>query len=247
MVKKRSNKKIIEKTPNSKVEHAYLKFPWQELEEISGHSTPKYVYVNPKDIEQKLEQSPYDEYTFLHTHPVPEKFWFFPVSNTDVRKLSYPSVGDIFELMGDPKRREGVIVTRGTKTGKVYGYLILRKTEKTPVIGENGENDTPVKQYPLYRDPSDTVEDYQKDLEKICEAYHLKYKMVGIAGVKRKKVVIAPALILSLTLGLFFLSSNLTGNVIANLSNKTTSFLGVSLLIIGLVAGFFWMKARKKK
>lgn len=45
---------------------------------------------------------------------------------------------------------------------------------------------------------------------------------------------------------LFFLSPNITGNAISNLTTKTTSFLGVGLLIIGLVAGFFWLKRRKK-
>ena len=46
--------------------------------------------------------------------------------------------------------------------------------------------------------------------------------------------------------GIFFLSSNITGNAIADLTTKTTSFLGAGLLIVGLVAGFFWVKSRKK-
>jgi hypothetical protein len=46
--------------------------------------------------------------------------------------------------------------------------------------------------------------------------------------------------------GIFFLSSNITGNAIVDLTTKTTSFLGAGLLIIGLIAGFFWLKAKKK-
>jgi hypothetical protein len=46
--------------------------------------------------------------------------------------------------------------------------------------------------------------------------------------------------------GIFFLSSNITGNAIADLSTKKTSFLGAGLLVVGLVAGFFWVKSRKK-
>jgi hypothetical protein len=45
--------------------------------------------------------------------------------------------------------------------------------------------------------------------------------------------------------GLFFLSSNITGNAIANTSQQTTNILGVALLGIGLVAGFFWSRKRK--
>jgi hypothetical protein len=46
--------------------------------------------------------------------------------------------------------------------------------------------------------------------------------------------------------GIFFLSSNITGNAIADLSTNTTSFLGAGLFVVGLVAGFFWLKRREK-
>ena len=47
--------------------------------------------------------------------------------------------------------------------------------------------------------------------------------------------------------GIFFLSSNITGNAIADMITKTISFLGAGLVIVGLVAGFFWIKSRNKK
>jgi tetratricopeptide (TPR) repeat protein len=47
--------------------------------------------------------------------------------------------------------------------------------------------------------------------------------------------------------GLFFLSSNITGNVIANLSTNTNSWIGGVLLAVGLIAGFFWIKNKKKR
>jgi len=52
--------------------------------------------------------------------------------------------------------------------------------------------------------------------------------------------------VISLIGSLFFLSSNVTGNAIANLNVQNSSFLGAGLLIVGLVAGFFWVKSRKK-
>jgi len=51
--------------------------------------------------------------------------------------------------------------------------------------------------------------------------------------------------IAGLGVGLFFLSSNITGNAIADLSVKSSSFLGAGLLIVGLVAGFFWLRRNK--
>jgi len=52
--------------------------------------------------------------------------------------------------------------------------------------------------------------------------------------------------IISLLIAIFFLSPNINGNAIANLSIKITSFLGIGLLIINLAAGFFYLKKRKK-
>lgn len=43
-------------------------------------------------------------------------------------------------------------------------------------------------------------------------------------------------------LGLFFLSSNLTGNVIRNISNLTLNIIGATLFVGGLVATFFLVK-----
>ena len=44
--------------------------------------------------------------------------------------------------------------------------------------------------------------------------------------------------------GAFFLSSNITGNVIANLTNQTSSFIGAGLLVIGLISGSIWLRSR---
>ena len=46
--------------------------------------------------------------------------------------------------------------------------------------------------------------------------------------------------------GLFFLSSNITGKVIGNLTNSTSNIIGAVLLVVGLVGGFFWFNERKK-
>lgn len=55
----------------------------------------------------------------------------------------------------------------------------------------------------------------------------------------------ATASIVGVLGGIFFLSANITGNAIANMTNSTSNFLGAGLLIIGLVSGFFWIKGKK--
>ena len=47
---------------------------------------------------------------------------------------------------------------------------------------------------------------------------------------------------ISLLGGLFFLSSNLTGNVIGNMTNLTSNWIGGILFAIGLIGAFFYFK-----
>ncbi len=56
--------------------------------------------------------------------------------------------------------------------------------------------------------------------------------------------VTATSAILGLVGGSFFLSTNVTGNVIG-LSNTTSSWIGGALILIGLIALGFWVKNRK--
>jgi pilus assembly protein TadC len=46
-------------------------------------------------------------------------------------------------------------------------------------------------------------------------------------------------------IGLFFLSSNLTGNVVSSLSQAYSNIIGIALFLIGLVGAFFYFKKEK--
>jgi len=48
--------------------------------------------------------------------------------------------------------------------------------------------------------------------------------------------------IISMAAGLIFLSPNITGNIIGNPSSISLNMLGPSLLVIGLITGYFWLK-----
>ena len=53
--------------------------------------------------------------------------------------------------------------------------------------------------------------------------------------------------ILGIIGGLFFLSSNITGNAIGSLSNSSASIIGATLFIIGLSFGYFLLRNKRKK
>lgn len=99
----------------------------------------------------------------------------------------------------------------------------------------------------------------QRLLDEIARKLHLQIKYVpakgycyspGIGFLKKKKDLeqrlSAIIGITGFSLSLFFLSSSVTGNAVGTLSKGSGSLIGVILLILGLAAGFFWLKNRKK-
>ena len=78
----------------------------------------------------------------------------------------------------------------------------------------------------------------------------LKGKWKGLRGVveegseKTARIAVATASIIGLLGGIFFLSSNLTGNVVGNMTNSTSNWIGGILFAIGLVGAFFYFKKR---
>lgn len=70
-------------------------------------------------------------------------------------------------------------------------------------------------------------------------------KYLGRRESRKLEKTVETVAIIGLFGGIFFLSSNITGNAIANMTNSSSNILGAGLLIVGLVAGFFWMKSRR--
>ncbi len=65
----------------------------------------------------------------------------------------------------------------------------------------------------------------------------------GLGTGLEDKAAVAAAVV-GLIGGVFFLSSNITGNVIGNLNQTATNGLGVVLFIIGLVGAFAYFKRK---
>ncbi len=73
-------------------------------------------------------------------------------------------------------------------------------------------------------------EELHTELEKKKKLEHIVSSVVAVGGILGS---------------FFFLGSSVTGNAIANLNVQNSSFLGAGLLIVGLVAGWFWLKGKK--
>jgi hypothetical protein len=62
----------------------------------------------------------------------------------------------------------------------------------------------------------------------------------------RRRKVLAPAII-GIVVGIFFLSSNITGNVIGSLNQTSSNWIGIILFVIGLIGAFAYFRKGKKK
>ncbi|MBM3228631.1 hypothetical protein FJZ20_01995 [Candidatus Pacearchaeota archaeon] len=85
------------------------------------------------------------------------------------------------------------------------------------------------------------------DLEKLSEVQDgLNAKISELRTRRRAGNSSVTVAILGVLGGIFFLSTNITGNAIANIGQGFGNILGTALLFIGLVAGFFWLKYYKR-
>jgi hypothetical protein len=253
MVKKRSPKFIIE-DKNPLEEHAYLRIPGMEMQDISQKSSRDKVDVDPAKVKSLLNEYS-GKYSSLHEHTLAqngEEEWGY---------VATPSGGDLGYFLSNKygaRQKAMHIAQRNGNSGKIEGYITLRKTKETNLIP--GDKN-PFFGYDMARSIVDMDEGSEANriLDKIAKDYNLQIRYTPAKGFKfdSKKLkfvkqnsleqkLSATTAIMGLIGGLFFLGSNLTGNVIADLPVKTTSFIGASLILIGLIASFFYLKTKKK-
>ncbi len=168
-----------------------------------------------------------------------------------------------------PKNKEDMVAVLTYKLGQVdhqikytkdglnnQGYQELALKHLESIAGELEKSD--LKEYQkqkfagsiqrrAYRISNDPYVAKNHELDEMAielvEEMEKKYGVKPHPALERSLSLIAVSGILG---GIFFLSTNMTGNVIADLTTKTTSFLGAGLLVVGLVAGFFYIKSKKK-
>ena len=94
---------------------------------------------------------------------------------------------------------------------------------------------------PRYRTPLELIEGAKKLGRELGQELRAELEKKESLE-QRLSAVIAIA---GLGAGLFFFGSSITGNAIGSLSESSSNFLGIVLLAIGLIAGFFWLKNRR--
>lgn len=94
---------------------------------------------------------------------------------------------------------------------------------------------------------SNKLADNPKLDEKAIALVERMEKKYGVRPHSALERAAATTSIITIFGGLFFLSPNITGNAISNMTSKTSSGIGAILIILGIVLGIFWLKNRKTK
>lgn len=256
---RRTPKEVIENARDPKRESAFIKWPREEPVDVSGERAEESVKKSSsKFLFERLKHrgSPYMD---IHTHK------YTGGLNS---MLYFPSSEDIKLFLSNRKAKMMVIATRKEKTGEVLGYYILRKTKETPkVTSWISEIDKPGSSahelaisYLSHSLGLVSSYNYAKKhidlLDKIKKEYHLQERILPTKGYAAYKgefykpnnleKMAEAAVFVMFFAGLFFLSSNVTGNVIANLNKITMNILGIILFALGIVGLFFYSRRRKQ-
>lgn len=262
---RRSPKEVIEQEGSPKVEHAYVKFPYEELVNVDLYSDENFVDMDLRKLRILLEEHKDQPYIGIHTHTV-TRDGKTPLSKA-IHGKSLPSYGDIIGFLKDRNMKMDVIATRDVQTKDVRGYFVLKKGRKSKKIRNSKRStSTLMAEFSSYdkaiKDPKSL--EVLGELKKITEKYGLKYRIIPAKGYefdkenfsfeslekesdypKARTLETQLASIIAIAgigVGIFFLSPNLTGNAIANLTTKTSSLIGAGLFIIGIVGSYFWFK-----
>ncbi len=251
---KRSPKKIIEsERPDG--EHIYLHSPDLELTDISDFPVnAQGVSFDPKKAEEVFKKS-HGPYSNLHTH-----------IRLDGAPSAEPSPKDIYLFLSHlPKFSH--VVQRDANTGKIEGNTVLQRTRNTK---------TPTSYDAYWNTLKTLVTDnpsWHQLTGKIAKELNFRVKYIPTKGYEidsakgvyvnssrdnkstsvpqsRLERASATASILGIIGGAILIFSNFqTSNV--SFSPGATPFnwqlwLGIVLILIGLVGGYFWMKGKKE-
>jgi hypothetical protein len=89
----------------------------------------------------------------------------------------------------------------------------------------------------------DWAERYRANAEK-TRALIKKRGITGNTNLESRAAVAAS--IIGVFAGIFFFSSSITGNVIGSQSTRSTTIIGSILIVLGIIAGYFWIKNKKE-
>ncbi len=241
-MKKRTPKEVIESKKRPYTESSFAKFSGKEIKDITAREGFAGSSADMELVKKLIKENENEKLTHIHNHPN-----FFPYLG-GIFGSPIPSSADFLMFLGDDRIKTMVIAQNNAYSGKLEGYGVFKKTKRTPDKKPNYvqrffyETSTGVglSRIALKHYVNKFGLNYRFVPAKDYKLNGLKNKFVKKSGIEKKVAGIIG--ITGVGLGLLFLSSVITGNVIGNLENLTPNLIGKFLLGIGLIGSYFWIK-----
>ncbi|MBI2632005.1 hypothetical protein HYW75_03305 [Candidatus Pacearchaeota archaeon] len=272
--KKRKTVEIIESSPEPAKEHIFYNFPGMETEDLTDYdrSTENRARTLRRKHEE-IAKVAHGSLTHIHTHSSEvQKYSFLSrflysligMGREEFEKSkemsALPGYIDLEGFLKVSRIRTMTIAVRDPKTGKVLGYHVMRKTKNTSKYDGIVEEDISKYEDEImsaleHNNPKEASDAF----DNFALKYHIKHRMLPAGGytinksrsnfVKKGKLEKAVSTLILIFLGnsLFFVSSNITGNAIANLSQKSSNWIGGVLFFIGIIGAFFYFRTKRSK
>ncbi|MBI2047043.1 hypothetical protein HYT26_02675 [Candidatus Pacearchaeota archaeon] len=246
--KRETPKEVIESIKRPYFEHIWVKYPGEKMINVTSSHTIATAEADMDKVAKLVQEHLGKRLTSAHNHPN-----YNPFLKGILGSKPTPSLSDFNNFLGEDRVKTMVIAQNNAYTGELEGYGVYKKTKRTPSA------EPPLFQRFLYGFASEigltkTALNYYAGNFDIkyrfipAEGYHLRgNKFVKSDKKSLEGKVSATTAIIGLLGSIFFLSANLTGNVISNLSLKTSNMIGVVLFLVGVVGGLFYFRRKFSK
>lgn len=118
----------IESFRDPKMERVYVKFPGDEIRDITATSATYYSETDITLVPNYLDKLKTKHARYMHNHPT----YLVPFTNLPFSGSSYPSGGDLTTFLSRDHIKSLVIAETNPRNGEVRKYCLIRKTRKTP-------------------------------------------------------------------------------------------------------------------
>ena len=261
--KRKAPREIIENAGSVKKEHSFMKYSGENLKNTTLISGSWWTISNI--LKERLSWRMHNKapYMRLHTHPY----------GSEESSAGLPSELDVkMFLYAGRSIKSAAVAQQDPGTKKVLGYTILRRTKNTPILireyAARFNKKLGKRKYCDVKELNTDLNEYGDELQgfyardaidDFANKYNLNVKFLPAKGYEMSRIrgtfypkketknletKVGWILGIIFTLSILFVSFNMTGFAIANLSVKTSNFIGVGLFILGVVGSCFCFRKR---
>ncbi len=249
MTKRKTPKEVIE-SEDSKVEHAYAKFPRRRLIPTTKRSTEGSVWTDPKKIRKLMEKGNYKDYIEVHTH-TNSKGGIFD---------ALPSRRDLRSFVKNQRKRGIVIAQRDKRRGELMGYAFLMKRKGHANLTKRYTNDL-IEDYGDYLKADISSENFKagyEDVERVtrygklwlrffpAKGYYFNKDISNFQKSRHNLESAVASILIGFVLLVLLANIPITGAVISNsVSNINAGLFLIEGFLFSLIAYFVLIQVKR--